>query len=285
MELLEKKMMVLASLKALPPLPATAQQALLTFADEFVDADKITAVVGDDAGIAAKLIGLANSAYYGLAEPVDNIQDAVSRVIGVETVRSLVLAMAMQKSLDRSNCPSFDAERFWKESLLTAQCCKKVALRDKELSDHEKRLSYLAGLCHNLGLMALASIAPEETNEVLTENTGRHIRFDDALKDRIGLSHREATVQLARQWELPEKLVQAFESRCQPELIANSRLGLILISATSAVGNLDIDEHHRFDLNAAARELGMAVDELQKMALPGSRQLEQIETLAGNMGQ
>lgn len=284
MDMAEKKTKILASIKALPPLPATAQQALSTFADEFVDADQITAIVGDDAAISGKLIGLANSAYYGLADPVDNIQDAVARVIGVETVRSLVLAMAMQNSLRNSSCPAFDAERFWRESLLTAQCCKKIAKRDPVLSDHERRLSYLAGLCHNLGLMALACVAPADTNDVLSTHIERHEKFDQVLADRIGLSHREATVQLAMQWELPEKLCQAFECRTKPQVIAESRLGLILISAASAVGNLEIDEHHRFDLDAAAEELGVAVDELQKMALPGERQREQIETLARNMG-
>lgn len=284
MDMAEKKSKILASIKALPPLPATAQQALSTFADEFVDANQITAIVGDDAAIGGKLIGLANSAYYGLSEPVDNIQDAVARVIGVETVRSLVLAMAMQNSLCNSSCPAFDAERFWRESLMTAQCCKKIAKKDRVLSDHEKRLSYLAGLCHNLGLMALACVAPAETNDVLSTHIERHEKFDKVLEDRIGLSHREATVQLARQWELPEKLCQAFECRTDANVIADSRLGLILISAASAVGNLEIDEHHRFDLDAAASELGVAVDELQNMALPGERQREQIETLARNMG-
>ncbi len=284
MDMAEKRSKILASIKALPPLPATAQQALSTFADEFVDADQITAIVGDDAAIGAKLIGLANSAYYGLSDPVDNIQDAVARVIGVETVRSLVLAMAMQNSLQNSGCGAFDAERFWRESLMTAQCCKKIAMKDPVLSDHEKRLSYLAGLCHNLGLMALACVAPSDTHAVLQDHVARHEKFDQVLADRIGLSHRDATVQLARQWELPEKLCDAFECRSDPTMITNSRLGLILISAASAVGNLEIDEHHRFDLDAASKELGVAVDELQNMALPGERQLEQIETLARNMG-
>jgi HD-like signal output (HDOD) protein len=132
----EKARAAIEGIVSLPPLPATAQAALDTFADEFVDADQIVAIVNEDPGICAKLIGLANSAYYGLAEPVDDIFDAVSRVIGVETVRSVVLAMAMQRALDRGRCKAFNAERFWRESLLTAQCAKKIASKDRELTDH-----------------------------------------------------------------------------------------------------------------------------------------------------
>ncbi len=272
------------SIAALPPLPTTAKQAMQTFSDEFVDADTIVNIVKEDAGITAKLIGLSNSAYYGLAEPVDDIFDAVSRVIGVETVRSIVLAMAMQKTLDRGSCGSFDAERFWRESLLTAQCAKKIAARDKELTDHERRLSYIAGLCHNIGLMALAYVAPVETDRVLAENTARHQRFHNQLEKEAGISHRQATALLARKWGLPSALVRAFDCRVDSRHLTDSRLGLVLISAVSAVGNLNIEEDHAFCLEDASREMGIAINDLQAMALPGERQLEQIETLASSMG-
>ncbi len=274
---------IVDSLTALPPLPSTAQQILAAFGDEFIDADDITEIIADDPGISARLLGLANSAYYGLAEPVDCLVDAVGRVIGVETVRSVVLAIAMQKALDQSRCPAFDAERFWKESLMAAQCCKRVALRDRELPDHGKRLAYVTGLCHNIGLMALAYLEPEATSDVLVEHDERHMRFDSALERAVGISHREATMVLAQRWSLPDILVDAYRCRFDPSVIADSRLGLILVSSTAAVGNLQIEDAHKFDLDSASKKLGIAVEDLQAMALPGARQLEQIETLASSM--
>ena len=155
------------SIAALPPLPATAQEILTCFGDEFIDADKVTAVVEGDPGICAKLLGLANSAYFGLAEPVNTISEAISRVLGVDTVRSLVLAMAIQKSFNAKDCPEFDVERFWMQSLLAAECCKKIAFADDKAEDCDRDFAYSAGLCHNLGLMALAHVEPQRTNKVL----------------------------------------------------------------------------------------------------------------------
>ena len=97
---------------ALPPLPVTAQEILTCFGDEFIDASKVADVVEHDPGICAKLLGVANSAYFGLAEPVNDIREAVSRVLGVETVRSLVLAMALQRSFNSKKCREFDTTRF-----------------------------------------------------------------------------------------------------------------------------------------------------------------------------
>lgn len=144
------------SIAALPPLPATAQKILTCFGDEFIDAKKVAEVVQGDPGICAKLLGLANSAYFGLAEPVNSIGEAISRVLGVDTVRSLVLAMAIQRTFKSKDCPAFDVERFWVQSLTAAECCKRIVAVDHAANDDDRDLAYSTGLCHNLGLMALA---------------------------------------------------------------------------------------------------------------------------------
>ena len=123
------------SITVLPPLPVTAQKILTCFGDEFIDADKVAEVVEGDAGICAKLLGLTNSAYFGLAEPLYQISEAISRVLGVDTVRSLVLAMAIQQSFNSKECPSFSAERFWVDSLMVAELCKKIAAIDSDADD------------------------------------------------------------------------------------------------------------------------------------------------------
>ena len=190
------------SIATLPPLPATAQEILACFGDEFIDADKVTAVVTRDPGISAKLLGLANSAYFGLAQPVNSIGEAIVRVLGVDTVRSLVLAMAIKKSFNAKNCRDFDPTRFWLQALLTAECCKKLAASDEAATDATRDLAYSAGLCHNLGLMALAHMAPDRTGSVLQAHR------EQAASDSLGslflaefeTDHKLVTAELARAW-------------------------------------------------------------------------------------
>ena len=45
------------SIATLPPLPETAHEILACFGDEFIDADKVTAIVAGDPGISARLLG------------------------------------------------------------------------------------------------------------------------------------------------------------------------------------------------------------------------------------
>ena len=227
------------SIAALPPLPATAQEILTCFGDEFIDADKVTAVVEGDPGICAKLLGLANSAYFGLAEPVNAIGEAISRVLGVDTVRSLVLAMAIQQSFDSKGCPSFNTERFWVQSLLSAECCKKIAFADEGADDAVRDLAYSAGLCHNLGLMALVHMEPRRANSVLAKH-GKEEKPDtlsSLFLDEFATDHKIMTAELARVWSLPAPMLAAYQYRAFPQTNCEERLGPVV--AAGVVGQYD----------------------------------------------
>lgn len=273
------------SIGALPPLPATAQEILTCFGDEFIDAEKVTSVVEGDPGICAKLLGLANSAYFGLAEPVNNMSEAISRVLGVDTVRSLVFAMAVQQSLNSKQCPGFDPTRFWTQSLLTAECCKKIALADASAGDDVRDLAYSAGLCHNLGMLALVHMEPGQTNTVFAAH--QELAQPDSLaalfSKEFGTDHRAMTAELGRAWSLPAPMVSAYEFRALSTEFCSHRLGLVVSVGVAAVENTESEEECQVGLGPWASELNMAEDDLQRMAVLGDRQKERVQSLASNM--
>jgi len=273
------------SITALPPLPATAQEILTCFGDEFIDAKKVASVVEGDPGICAKLLGLANSAYFGLAEPVNDIAEAISRVLGVDTVRSLVLAMAIQQSFNSKDCASFDIARFWMTSLMAAECCKKIASADASADDTERDLAYSAGLCHNLGLMALVHIEPIRTCNVLKAHCdqdpphGLSILFNE----EFDTDHKIMTAELGRIWSLPSPMLAAYQYRAFPNTACDERLGLVVAAAVAAVENAGLEEEQRRSLSPWADELGISADDIQSMAVLGDSQKERVQSLAGNM--
>ncbi|MDH4048591.1 MAG: HDOD domain-containing protein [Gammaproteobacteria bacterium] len=273
------------SIASLPPLPATAQEILTCFGDEFIDANKVSSVVEGDPGICARLLGLTNSAYFGLAEPVTSVHEAILRVLGVDTVRSLVLAMAIQRSFNSKDCPAFDTERFWISSLQTAECCKKIVAADESAPVAVRDLAYSTGLCHNLGLMALAHIAPEQCNSVLAAHTenGETGDLGRQFLDKFETNHRIVTSALAQAWSLPELMASAYQYRAFPDQGSGGVLGYALAAAVAAVGNADVDEERRTDLSRHASSVGMGKDDLQKSALIGDRQKDRILSLVGNM--
>jgi len=273
------------SIMALPPLPATAHEILTCFGDEFIDAETVAGVVEGDAGICAKLLGLANSAYFGLSEPVTDMEQAISRVLGVDTVRSLVLAMAIQQSFNSKKCPAFDVERFWLMSLKTAECCKKLAVADEEGEGTERDLAYSAGLCHNLGLMALTHIEPDRSCEVLLHNGGevQQGSLTRWFQEEFNTDHKVMTAELARIWSLPEPMVAAYHYRAFPDADCEDRLALVVGAGVAAVQNADLPEERRVSLAAWSEALGIAADDIQMMAAFGKRQRDRVESLAGRL--
>jgi len=273
------------SIASLPPLPTTAQKILNCFGDEFIDAEAVAQVVENDPGICARLLGLSNSAYFGLAEPVSNIREAISRVLGVDTVRSLVLAMAIQRSFNSRKCPAFDAQLFWTRSLQTAECCKKIASGDESSDVAVRDLAYSTGLCHNLGLMALAHMEPEKTHTVLQAHSQQSApgSLRDIFVDELNTDHQIVTSELSRLWSLPELMVSAYQCRAFPEMQVNGRLGLIVTGGALAVGNTNVEENQKSDLHQCADSIDLDAEELQEMAMLGNRQKDKIHSLSGNM--
>ena len=273
------------SIAALPPLPATAQEILTCFGDEFIDADKVTAVVEGDPGICAKLLGLANSAYFGLAEPVNSIGEAISRVLGVDTVRSLVLAMAIQQSFDSKGCPGFNTERFWMQSLLAAECCKKIAVADEAADDAVRDLAYSAGLCHNLGLMALVHMEPARANSVLRKHNENNEpdTLSGLFLDEFSTDHKIMTAELARVWSLPAPMMAAYQYRAFPQSHCEERLGAVVAAAVVSVENTEVEEDQRMSLNSWAVTLGLDAEDVQEMAQLSERQIERVQSLVSNM--
>ena len=275
---------IAGGIAALPPLPATAQEILTCFGDEFIDANKVTAVVEGDPGICAKLLGLANSAYFGLAEPVTSMGEAISRVLGVDTVRSLVLAMAIQQSFNSRKCPGFEAQRFWMQSLMTAECCKRIAISDQNTPDEIRDLAYSAGLCHNLGLMALAHMEPQRTDTVLqAKKLDGAGSLSSLFVREFATDHKTMTAELARFWSLPEPMTEAYEQRAVSALPKEGSLATVLSAAELAVQHADdeADDIDGFDDIASA--LGMTATELRDMAKIGERQRNRVRSLASNM--
>ena len=229
--------------------------------------------------------GDANSAYFGLAEPVNSIGQAISRVLGVDTVRSLVLALAIQKTFRSNQCPAFSTGRFWLNSLLVAECSKKIAVADEAADDAVRDLAYSAGLCHNLGLMALAYMEAKRTNAVLLEHQkrGQADSLSALCLEEFATDHKILTAELSRVWSLPEQMTSAFQYRAYPQMRCEERLGAILSAAVVAVENTALEPAEQVSLEAWSVMLGLAAEDLQEMANLSQRQEERVQSLASNM--
>ena len=170
-------------------------------------------------------------------------------------------------------------------SLMTAECCKKIAAADEAADDAVRDLAYSAGLCHNLGLMALVHTEPQRTDSVLKAHKGLDERdsLSGLFLEEFATDHKIMTAELARVWSLPAPMIQAYQYRAFPQSHCEERLGAVVAAGVVAVGNTEVDESQQVSLNSWAVMLGLEAEDLQEMAQLSAKQKERVQSLVSNM--
>jgi diguanylate cyclase (GGDEF)-like protein len=193
----------LALLDELPQLPAAIHQLFEALFDDEIDRHRLAEILDQCPSLAAKLVGLANSAYFSRASRINSVSDAIF-VIGFRTVRSLATATALQEPFSNNQCPLFQPGRFWLHAVLTAHAARELAKRAAPALSLKPDEAYLAGLLHGIGLLALAYLFPIEVNQVLEQADRNPGSLTRGLQQRLGVTHHTVGAALLKRWHLPE---------------------------------------------------------------------------------
>lgn len=134
----------------LPAFPDVAMRVRKALADENVGADQIARIVGSEAGLAARVLALANSAALNRSgKPISELRTAVSR-IGHNNVRTAAVSFAITQLRRAGELRLIikQLEALWKEATMVAALSHAIGSRSQGVNSDE---AMLAGLMHNVG--------------------------------------------------------------------------------------------------------------------------------------
>ncbi|MDW7709393.1 MAG: HDOD domain-containing protein [Deferrisomatales bacterium] len=185
----------------LPTLPIVVARLLALYADEEYTADDIVAVLEADPGLSARLLRLANSAYYGFVGHVGTLQRSVV-LLGEVTVQAVALGASLLRAWRGRRLPA-TVEDVWVHSYLCGMGCRVLA---KTLPPRLLRLDpdalFLAGLLHDVGkILFLAEDAAGYGKDLEESTSSEDLRARELL--RFGRDHAEAGGELLASWSLP----------------------------------------------------------------------------------
>ena len=123
-------------IKELPPLPVIAQQLLGAISNEDTSIDEIANIIQSDPILTSRILGLANSAFFGFPRSLYNLTEAIVNVLGLDMVRALGLTMVMGGVFNVKRCSQFDIVRHWSHAFMTAELSMRLVSlvkADKEL--------------------------------------------------------------------------------------------------------------------------------------------------------
>ena len=139
--------------QALPTIPKVVQELIQSFNNEDVSVGEITRRISADQVLSARLLRLANSAYYHVSRTVATVDDAVT-MLGFINVRTLVIGTGLTGGF--KSLPGIDLRQFWRHSLHTAVAAKHLS---RELGLNAE-LAFTVGLMHAIGQLVMHAGMP-----------------------------------------------------------------------------------------------------------------------------
>ena len=169
-------------------------------------------VVQLDAGIAATVLRLANSAWYGLPSRVDTISRAIT-LIGLKALRDLVLSTSVITTFKGISSEFVDMMDFWDNSVTCGVVTRNLAQR---CGVKESERMFLAGLLHKVGRLVFYISRPVQYRQVLMDKDMGEPAVVEAEHQVFGFSHAELGGALLRHWRVPEALDEVIAYQLNP---------------------------------------------------------------------
>ncbi len=124
--------------------------------------------------LTAKILRLANSAYYSLPKRITRLTQAVN-LLGLKTVRNLALSIfTVENFFLIKSILFFNTYNFWQHLITTGIASELLA---KYLNFPEKEESFMCGILHDLGKIVMAHIMPEVFEMVIKVAQHEKISF------------------------------------------------------------------------------------------------------------
>lgn len=204
----------LGAISELPVLPRTYQALRQALAEEEVDIGQVGAIVEQDAGIAAKILQLVNSSFFGIRKEITDLRQATA-YLGISTIRDLTLSFEMFRGFEGcTKLAGFSVEREQRHSLLTARIASKM-FDDKVLSGQ----AFLSGMLHDIGKLILATRFEEPFQAILLEGAGVTSPFQPIEEKLLGVGHGEIGAYLLGLWGMSYPVVEAVAHHHNPSRV------------------------------------------------------------------
>ncbi|TVR11805.1 MAG: HDOD domain-containing protein [Planctomycetota bacterium] len=206
-----------------PSLPEVVTEVVRLINDPRSSAEQVHKIMVKDQAMAAKILRMVNSVYYGLPDPVHNLEQAIV-ILGFKTIRSIAMSIAVINLFQQQDA-NFNMKSFWTHSAVMAQISRLLAAKAR-LPDPE--VAFITGLLKDIGMLIMVQHAPDETKRMIA--VAREFRYDinRAARKVLTTDHAEVGAWLCKKWELPDHLVDAVRNQFSLDQAVDPKLTSVL---------------------------------------------------------
>ena len=202
---------VVARMRALPSQPDVYTRLMRAVRSEDVGMEDIASIVEENPSVAARVLQLVNSAFFGLPRPTASIKEAVV-FIGTKTLRTLVLSVEAFRDLEMLSSEG----RGLNPAALQEHAVTTARLASEMVPAADREAAYSAGLLHSIGVLVLASQLPEEWSRIVDEARSQSRSLYEVESLVLGVDHGQVAAALLSLWGLPHEVIEAVAQHLNP---------------------------------------------------------------------
>lgn len=165
-------------------------------------AGAIAQIIGRDPGMAAKLLQVVNSSFFGISREVMDVPSAV-RLLGPGLIHELVTSGEVFRPFADPPSDAFSIHAFQARSIAAAE----VTAREEAAQPHLA----VAALLHKIGELVLADTMPGEFAEAVALARSGGLPPQRAEAEVLGATHAQVGAYLLELWSLPPAVVELVE--------------------------------------------------------------------------
>jgi putative nucleotidyltransferase with HDIG domain len=199
-------------IKDLPTLPVVATRIFEVTNDPEATVEDLKEIISTDQVVTGRILRAVNSAYYGFPRQVDTLSKAIV-ILGFNNVRSLALSVSIMEMYTKKSATGFNYQELWKHAVGTAFCARALA---KVFHPREMEKLFIAGLLHDIGLVAMNQCFPKDFVGVLRESLRSQRPIHAVEEEKFNFNHGDIGQFIADRWLLPKGLSQAIGMHHMP---------------------------------------------------------------------
>ena len=205
---------VVARIDTLPSMPASCLAIMTELQSEEASIQQVADLIAGDLAMAAKILQMVNSAFFGLYRRVSDVKDAVM-LLGLDAIKALVLSINVFSAFNPRQMPFLDVEALWEHSLATGGYAKKIMALARQDRD-QTTAAFLAGMLHDIGKLVLASNFSDAYRRLIQSAPGTPSEEVARERDIVGTTHAEIGAYLMGLWGLEPPILSAIAFHHRP---------------------------------------------------------------------
>jgi putative nucleotidyltransferase with HDIG domain len=221
---------IIATTGDIPPMPLVATKVMQLIEEEKANAAEIAQLITTDPALAARIMKLSNSAFYGCQRKIQTLNSAIM-VLGFNTMRSMVIAIAVKEMYHPYGLTE---KLLWEHSVGTAIAARLIANKTRLVNPDE---CFLAGLLHDIGKMVMNQSERAKFSSLVQESYNRMVPFCELEQSVFPYTHAELGGYVLKKWNLPDSLVTAVIKHHELTFAEDEDIYVRYLTATTALAD------------------------------------------------